>query len=458
MDATTVVFSKAFAVWFKDIERWDAASFHHITWHWPKDVLAPIGSVLRVRKERVDKAALKFSALQPITIHFDGSIDKRAVAANREYTMDLWFARPGDIVVAKIDLKNGAVSIVPHDWKNAVVTGHFAVYEPDRSRLLPEYLHRILQTRFFKAHLWRNKVGAEGRKEVKLDFFEREKIPLPPLAEQEAIIARWRKAQEEVAAARKRVEDRKSAIDARFLADLGLKPLGQGALPKAFAVPWADFLRWGVTFNKLNQSGADLMQGKYPVVQLDSVLDFVQYGSSEKANTSSHGVAVIRMNNLIDGELNLSNLKHLQLSPLEIEKLLLKDGDILFNRTNSKELVGKCAVFHAKGDYVFASYLIRVRPDFEKADADFLAYVINSSIGRQQINALSRQIIGQANVNSKELRGLQIPLPAAAVQRQIMRRVEVGRREISREREAAKEIATNITADIDALILGSKKL
>jgi type I restriction enzyme S subunit len=81
-------------------------------------------------------------------------------------------------VVAKIDLKNGAVGIVPKDWNNVVVTGHFAVYEPNLSKLVPEYLQLIVQARFFKAHLWRNKVGAEGRKEVKLDFFEEELIPL----------------------------------------------------------------------------------------------------------------------------------------------------------------------------------------------------------------------------------------------------------------------------------------
>jgi len=458
MTLDTIEFPRAFAVWFRDLDRWDAPSFHRVTWHWPKSVMVPIGSILRLRKERVDKKAYQFSDLQPVTIHFDGSMDKRVVAANREYSMDLWFARPGDIVVAKIDLKNGAVGIVPTDWRNVVTTGHFAVYEPDRTRLIPEYLHRIIQAGFFKAHLWRNKVGAEGRKEVKLDFFEQENIPLPPLAEQKAIVTRWRKAQEEIAAARERVEVRKHAIEARFFSDLGLRSPAQSSMPKAFAVWWEDFLRWGVGFNYLYQSGADLTRGKYPVVDVGSLLELVQYGTSEKANTNNDGVAVIRMNNILDGELDLGNLKHLRLSKNEMGKLLLKDGDILFNRTNSKELVGKCAVFHAQGEYVFASYLIRIRTHSTKADADFLSYVINCPIGRQQINALSRQIIGQANVNSVELRGLQIPLPPLAVQKQIMERVAAGREEIARERETADRLDLEINAEIEALILGTKTL
>ncbi|MFQ5687756.1 MAG: restriction endonuclease subunit S [Candidatus Scalindua sp.] len=151
-----------------------------------------------MRKEKVDRKRFAFSKLQPNTIHFDGSVDHRAVDEAREYTMDLFFARPGDIVVAKIDLKNGAVAIVPDNWNNIVVTNHFAVYEPDRTKLLPEYFHRIIQASFFREYLWRNKVGAEGRKEVKLDFFESIKIPLPLLPIQQAIVKKWQNAQDEI--------------------------------------------------------------------------------------------------------------------------------------------------------------------------------------------------------------------------------------------------------------------
>ncbi len=203
---TVAEFPRAFAIRFKDLDRWDPPSFHRILWHWPAEVMRPLGSVLNIRKEKVDRAALKFSDLQPITIHFDGTIDKREVDGKREYTMELYHARPGDIVVAKIDLKNGAVSIIPSDWPNAVVTGHFAVYQPNLSSLIPEYLKLLIQARFFKAHLWRNKVGAEGRKEVKLDFFEAQRIPLPPLSVQRKIVAAWEAARKSAAATAAKIE------------------------------------------------------------------------------------------------------------------------------------------------------------------------------------------------------------------------------------------------------------
>lgn len=242
MTADGLEFPRAFAIWFKDLSRWDPSSFHRIKWHWPSRVMAPIGTVLRHRKEQINKGAVNFSDLQKITIHFDGSIDKRIVDAGREYSMDLWAARPGDIVVAKIDLKNGAVGMVPESWKNVVVTGHFAVYEPDRSKLVPEYLLRIIQAKFFRDHLWRNKVGAEGRKEVKLDFFEQEKIPLPPLAEQRAIIARWHEAQELVERAQGDLLASSQSLDAALRRITNFESLETPML----TLTWTNLEQWDV--------------------------------------------------------------------------------------------------------------------------------------------------------------------------------------------------------------------
>lgn len=213
---TALATGKAFAVLFSALSRWDPPSFYRITWHWPKSVLRPIGSFLIPRKEKVDTKRFAFADLQPFTIHLDGSVDRREVDAGREYSMELFFARPGDIVVAKIDLKNGAVGIVP-DWKNVAVTNHFAVYKPDLEIIVPEYFHLLIQTDFFKAHLWRNKVGAEGRKEVKLDFFEGQEVPIPNKDIQQAIVDHWQEAQRGVDAARDGLSEPVRSLNERLI-------------------------------------------------------------------------------------------------------------------------------------------------------------------------------------------------------------------------------------------------
>jgi type I restriction enzyme S subunit len=138
--------------------------------------------------------------------------------------------------------------------------------------------------------------------------------------------------------------------------------------------------------------------------------------------------------------------------------LRLDDGDILIIRTSgSRDLVGTCAVFHEAGVFVFASYLIRLRTLRDKANPDFVSWYINSSIGRQQVDSLSRQIM-QNNINSQELRSLRIPLPPLDVQRAIMERVAAGRAEIAREREAADRLRRETKTEVEEMILGIRSI
>lgn len=319
---------------------------------------------------------------------------------------------------------------------------------------MPEYFVRLIQADFFKAYLWRNKVGAEGRKEVKLDFFESIRIPLPPVETQRTIIAEWQKAQEAIVAGENRIRQIKAEIEAQLFTDLELKTFNKNKPSKSLVVKWKDFSRWSVGFNQTLFYATDITKGKYPVVDVGSILELLQYGTSEKANGKDSGIPVIRMGNIVSGILDLSDLKYIELSKNEHVKLLLRKGDILFNRTNSKELVGKCAVFNEEGDYVFASYLIRIRTDNQKAAPEFVAHVINSPIGRRQIDALSRQIIGQANINSEELRSLQIPLPPLKMQHEIMRRVQINRDIIDLEERKRCTLAQSAAKDVEEMILG----
>ncbi|MGH7990977.1 MAG: restriction endonuclease subunit S, partial [Limisphaerales bacterium] len=157
---------------------------------------------------------------------------------------------------------------------------------------------------------------------------------------------------------------------------------------------------------------------------VEQVSTLVQYGSSAKTNEDSIGVPVLRMGNIQDGKFDLESLKYLSQQHDEFPELLLTNGDLLFNRTNSAELVGKTAVFRNSPDPCsFASYLIRVR--FCKGCLpDLVAYYINSVFGRAWIASCVSQQVGQANVNGTKLQALAIPLPPLAEQTRIVAEVE----------------------------------
>ena len=461
MSLATVTAPRTYVVLWEDLERWAIPSNRLLRRSLPAEwTRVRIGDLVKQVTERVKIAPDSEYRMAGVKCYGEGVFHRETVRGSEMSASQVTPLVPGALIYNRLFAWKESFAVVPPEFDGYYVSSEFPQFIPDTKRISAEYLYlfctREATTRAVNAASTGS--SAVSRNRFKEEQFLGFEIPLPPLFEQRAIVARWHKARSAISAAYRRVDVRKSTIDSRFFSDLGLKSPDTLTVQKAFAVLWADFLRWGVGFNFRNQSGADLSRGKYPVVELNSLLDLVQYGTSEKANTSGDGVAIIRMNNIVNGELDFAHLKHIRMPKTEVEKLKLKDGDILFNRTNSKELVGKCAVFHAEGEFVFASYLIRVRAIPDKADPDFLAYVINSPIGRQQIDALSRQIIGQANVNSKELRGLQISLPPLAVQEQIMARVSAGREEIARERETAERRAQDIHNEIEALIIGTKRV
>jgi restriction endonuclease S subunit len=161
-----------------------------------------------------------------------------------------------------------------------------------------------------------------------------------------------------------------------------------------------------------------LFNGRYQPVKLKELILGYQYGLSEKADVKNIGIPMLRMNNIFNSELDTNNLKYIKKTS-NIEKYILNVGDILFNRTNSKELVGKTAIFQEKDIFTFASYLIRVVINPNLADNFYINYLFNSSILQVQKDMVSRQITGQANINAQEMQDFLFPLPPIEKQKQI---------------------------------------
>ena len=150
----------------------------------------------------------------------------------------------------------------------------------------------------------------------------------------------------------------------------------------------------------------------------------VQYGSSAKTDEDSTGVPVLRMGNIQEGKIDFGRLKYLSKIHYEFPELLLARGDLLFNRTNSAELVGKTAVFKGTpSPCSFASYLIRVRFG-TGCSPDFVGYFANSVLGRAWVANVVSQQVGQANVNGTKLQMLTLPPPPIDEQTRIVAEVE----------------------------------
>lgn len=164
----------------------------------------------------------------------------------------------------------------------------------------------------------------------------------------------------------------------------------------------------------------------WSLARLGDLAKVIEYGTSTKADLDDNKIPVLRMNNIIDGKLDYKNLKYVDSDIKDLPRLYLNNKDILFNRTNSYELVGKTAVFKGLDKTMtFASYLIRVELFNDMINADYINIVMNSNIYRSsQIEPEITQQNGQANFNGTKLKSTIIPLPPLHEQNRIVEKVE----------------------------------
>ena len=152
-------------------------------------------------------------------------------------------------------------------------------------------------------------------------------------------------------------------------------------------------------------------------VYIGDVVTEVKYGTSRPAIDGGK-YAYIRMNNLTyDGHLDLSDIKRIDIPDNEIEKCIVHKGDVLFNRTNSVELVGKTCVFNENEDMVIAGYIIRIRLKPYVLPL-FLSSYMNTDVLKKRLREIAKGAVNQANINAQELKAIDMYLPPLDIQNQ----------------------------------------
>ncbi|MGO4534926.1 restriction endonuclease subunit S [Leifsonia sp. 2MCAF36] len=216
--------------------------------------------------------------------------------------------------------------------------------------------------------------------EISKRTVERILVPLPPMREQRRIAAILHAAEAIRSKRKATVAHLDTLVQAHFAATFGPPPA------------WS---------------------GRWPMGTIGDRALSADYGTSTKAGAVGDW-PVLRMGNITDdGRLDLTDLKYLDLSDREEAKYSVRRGDLLFNRTNSVEKVGKSAVVKTDERLAYAGYLVRVR--FDNAGfADFVSAYLNGTFGRAVRRSLAKAAVNQANINAKELRGIRIALPDGA--------------------------------------------
>jgi len=401
---------------WSDIQLPDTARSQTLPRGWAETTLGEICEV-NPRKPSVeelpDDAPVSFVPMAAVDAELGAIVDAEARTAG-EVRKGYRGFRERDVLMAKItpSMENGKAAVASGlAGGYGFGTTEFHVLRPFGG-VLSEYVFFFIRRRSFREEAAAQMKGRAGQKRVPAGFLEAHEIPLAPPAAQARMVARlWelserrRDAAQSLAALPALIEDfRAAALTLGCLGGFAERdaPSRRGSSP-----------RW---------EGEELpaIPADWEWTTVGEVAERLQYGTSTRSDADARaGVPNVGMGNIRAGRLDLEEVRYVKLPDKELETFRLAAGDVLFNRTNSPELVGKAALVEDAGEAVFASYLIRIQLDRSRAEPSFVAHWINSPWGRAWATRVKRDAIGQSNINGRKLAAMPLPLPPLEEQRAI---------------------------------------
>jgi len=140
---------------------------------------------------------------------------------------------------------------------------------------------------------------------------------------------------------------------------------------------------------------------------------------------TDQGLISLRMYNIQNGQIDFSAAKRVELEPKELEQFLLEENDLLINRVNSKELVGKTAIIPAFQELlVYESMNMRAKPFKNYISAHYLNLFMMSQLAKGSISSFAKEAIGQASINQSQVSSIKTPFPPLLEQHRIVKKVD----------------------------------
>jgi type I restriction enzyme S subunit len=280
---------------------------------------------------------------------------------------------------------------------NACITRSIFALRPYKDLILQKFLFYTLKK--YGAQIALMGSGT-AQKVITINQISEFEIPLPPLPVQQKIV--------------KILDTIQEAIDIQEKIIEKVKELKKSLMAELFKYGGPSFRKG----RKLKKTEIGEIPEDWEVVRLGEVAKEIIYGISKKGEKEGK-YPILRMNNLEDGKINCKDLQFVSLESSEFEKFKLEKGDILFNRTNSLDLVGKTALFTLDGDFVFASYLLRIRTIKDQLLPEYLNYYFNFEKTQQDLKSLASRGASQVNISASKLSSFPIPLPPLSEQQEI---------------------------------------
>lgn len=349
-----------------------------------------------------------------------------------EPTLSRLLLRPGDLLVARIGGTTGKTYLV-RDCPEAVFASYLIRL---RAKAVdPGFLYYFTKSRLYWTQIDAHK-GDKLKGGISGSVLATIRHPVPPPTEQRAI-------------AHVLFE-----MEWRWL----LEYRRAEALQKLKTATMAKLFREGLRGEPLRETDIGLLPGSWERVPLGSLLHVAQYGLSVRGQRSGT-VPILRMNCQHDGEVVFRDLQFVDhLDAETLERYRLAEGDLLFNRTNSFELVGRTALFSGDRAAVFASYLVRLRADRTRIDPRFLNFFLGLKSTQERLKGFATRGVSQSNISASKLKNLLIPVPPLAEQHGIASTISAIQRACRHGEARAAELDSLFATTLSALMSGRTRV
>jgi type I restriction enzyme, S subunit len=364
------------------------------------------------------------------------------IGTKKQFTL-----KAGQFVLSKIDARYGAFGIAPDEVDNAIITGNFWAYDVDFSIINIEWFNQFTNSQEFYNVCERASSGITHRKYLNENFFLNYGIELPDTTEQLAIIEQFKRNKEADILLSNELTHQLDLV--KQLRQAFLREAMQGKLTAKWREDNPDVEPASELLKKIKAEKEQLIKEKkikkqkpLPPISEDEIpfkipesWEWCRIGSIVQSMTNGiykqekfyniNGIGCFRMYNITEGKINFGRLKRMSLTEEEIRRYKLTKNDLLLNRVNSIELLGKSALVPAlKEPYVFESKNIRVILMNKDFTAPYVNYLFLTSFIKSQIYKSFKKVTGQASISQEKLNPILIPLPSKGEQQQIVTKLD----------------------------------
>ncbi len=368
---------------------------------------------------------------------------------------------PGALIYNRLFAWKESFAVVQPEHAGLCVSSEFPQFLPDMVRVMPEFLYLFCTRPKTIEMVNAASAGsaAVSRNRFKEEEFLKLEMPLPPLAEQRAIVEQWHSAHAQIAAADGRVEKIAESAKQEFLKALGIKLETKGQRPKCFAIGLGNLDRWSVEYLTRKLLGiAEAQTGKYPTKTLRELCVGISgcTPSTKEPRFWNGNIQWVSPKDM-KTEIVTDTIDHLTAAaivesgvpavPARSVLIVMRSG--ILQRTVPVALLAREATinqdmraFHVKDDAVILP--------------EFLAVHLQHRV--EDLLKLVKWSTTVQSMNTDELANFPVPLPPLEVQRKLVERVTAARAEIARERAAAAALRQTIATEVESLILGTKLL